>query len=164
MSTRGESHPLTFIQGHSGLYMYFHFAGHIKVKFYMEPSWFGEQKFVQVMQNFLWNKKAKMMTLSCYSRAKSLERRLAQRLGLQSQWWWVASSARASSTLAYGRAGACCACSRCGIGGLFFFISSILSSFSKVSSLGRRLDILKYCGLGRYNPAVGVSYYRRHAC
>ena len=35
---------------------------------------------------------------------------------------------------------------------VFFFISSILSSFSNASSLGRRLDILKYCGLGRYNP------------
>ena len=35
-----------------------------------------------------------------------------------------------------------------------FFISSILSSFSNASSLGRRLDILKYCGLGRYNPTV----------
>ena len=34
----------------------------------------------------------------------------------------------------------------------FFFISSILSSFSNASSLGRRLDMLKYCGLGRYNP------------
>ena len=63
------------------------------------------------------------------------------------------------------------------------FISSILSSFSNASSLGRRLDILKYCGIGRYNPtvvvsyrynptvvvnyrynpAVVVSYYRRHA-
>ena len=45
---------------------------------------------------------------------------------------------------------------------LFFkFISSILSSFSNASSVGRRLDILKYCGLGRYHPAVVVSYYRR---
>ena len=25
------------------------------------------------------------------------------------------------------------------------------------------LDILKYCGLGRSNPAVVVSYYRRRA-
>ena len=40
----------------------------------------------------------------------------------------------------------------------FVFISSILSSFSNASSVGRRLDILKYCGLGRYNPAVVVSY------
>ena len=32
-----------------------------------------------------------------------------------------------------------------------FFFTSILSSFSNASSLGRRLDILKYCGLGRYN-------------
>ena len=42
----------------------------------------------------------------------------------------------------------------------FVFISSILSSFSKASSLRRQLDILKYCGLGRYNPTVVVIYYR----
>ena len=35
--------------------------------------------------------------------------------------------------------------------------------FSDASSVGRRPDILKYCGLGRYNPAVVVSYYRVHA-
>ena len=46
---------------------------------------------------------------------------------------------------------------------IYFFNSSILSSFSNASSVGRRLDILKYCGLGRYNPAVVVSYYRRRA-
>ena len=46
---------------------------------------------------------------------------------------------------------------------LFFFISSILSSFSDASSLERRLDILKYCGLGHYYPTVVVSYYRRCA-
>ena len=57
----------------------------------------------------------------------------------------------------------------CGMGGLFFFffffffISSILSSFSNASSLWRRLDILKYCGLGRYNSTVVVSYYWRRA-
>ena len=45
----------------------------------------------------------------------------------------------------------------------FFFISSILSSFSNGLSLGRRLDILKYCDFGRYNPTVVVSYYRRRA-
>ena len=73
------------------------------------------------------------------------------------------------TTLVYGRAGACCACSRCGTGVLFFFclfvffISSILSSVSNASSLGRRLDILKYCGLGRSNPTVVVSYYRRRS-
>ena len=70
------------------------------------------------------------------------------------------------TTLAYGRAGAYCACSRCETGALFFiffFISSILSSFSNASSVEKRLDILKYCGLGRYNPAVVVSYFRRHA-
>ena len=42
-----------------------------------------------------------------------------------------------------------------------FFNSSILSSCSNASSVGRWLDILKYCGLGRYNPVVFVSYYRR---
>ena len=72
------------------------------------------------------------------------------------------------TTLAYGRAGACCACSKCGTGGLFFilfvFISSFYLLFYNASSVGRRLDILKYCGLGRYNPAVVVSYYRRRAC
>ena len=45
----------------------------------------------------------------------------------------------------------------------FLLISSILSSCSNASSVGRQLDILKYCGLGRSNPAVVVSYYRRHA-
>ena len=45
----------------------------------------------------------------------------------------------------------CCCC----------FISSVLSSFSNASSLGRRLDILQYCGIGRYNPAVVVSCYQR---
>ena len=70
------------------------------------------------------------------------------------------------TTLAYGRAGACCASSRCGTVGLFFlffFISSILFSFSNASSLERRLDILKYCGTGRDNPMVVVGYYRKHA-
>ena len=46
---------------------------------------------------------------------------------------------------------------------LIFFISSFLSSMSNASSLGRRLDILKYCGLGRYYPTVVVSYYPRRA-
>ena len=45
----------------------------------------------------------------------------------------------------------------------FFLISSILSSFSNASYLGRRLDILIYCGVGHYNPAVVVSYYWRCA-
>ena len=56
------------------------------------------------------------------------------------------------TTLAYGRAGA----GRVGCFFIFFFISSILSSFPDASSVGRRLDILKYCGLGRYNTAVVV--------
>ena len=46
---------------------------------------------------------------------------------------------------------------------ILFLNSSIISSFSNVSSVGRRLDILKYCGLGRSNPAVVISYYRRRA-
>ena len=42
---------------------------------------------------------------------------------------------------------------------LYVFIWSILSSFSSAlsvnaSSFGRWLDILKYCGLCHYNPAV----------
>ena len=47
-----------------------------------------------------------------------------------------------------------------------FFFPSCLSylPFSNASSLGRWLDILKYCGLGCYNPMVVVSYYRRRAC
>ena len=44
-----------------------------------------------------------------------------------------------------------------------FLISSSLSSFSNVSSLWRWLGILKYCGLGCYNPTVVVSNYWRHA-
>ena len=45
------------------------------------------------------------------------------------------------------------------VGYFYFFFSSCLSylPFSNASSFGRRLDILKYCGLGLYNPAVVVS-------
>ena len=42
------------------------------------------------------------------------------------------------------------------VGCFMFFISSILS-FSNALSLGRWLDILNYCGLGRYNPTVVVT-------
>ena len=42
-----------------------------------------------------------------------------------------------------------------------FFILSILSSFFNASSVRRRLDILKYCGLGHYNPAVILKL---HTC
>ena len=42
------------------------------------------------------------------------------------------------------------------------FMSSVLSSFSNASSVGKRLGILKYY-LGHYNPVVVVSYYRRRA-
>ena len=38
-------------------------------------------------------------------------------------WWcWVASSAGRPTALAYSRARVCCACSRCGMGGLFFCV------------------------------------------
>ena len=70
------------------------------------------------------------------------------------------------TTLAYGRTGAAVLAAGAGQVGCFFiyfFISSILSSFSNASSLERRLDILKYCGLGCYNPTVVVSYYWRRA-
>ena len=51
-----------------------------------------------------------------------------------------------------------------GTGGLYFFFPSGLSYLlSNVSSVARRLDILRYCGLGRYNPVIVVSYYRRRA-
>ena len=50
------------------------------------------------------------------------------------------------------------------VGCVFFFFSSIVSSFSNASSHGRQLDILKYCGLGQYNTTVVVSYYQRGAC
>ena len=46
---------------------------------------------------------------------------------------------------------------------ILFVISFVLFSFSNASSVGKRLDILKYCGIGCYNPAVSVSYYRRRA-
>ena len=50
----------------------------------------------------------------------------------------------------------------------YFFVLFFLSRlsylpFSNASFLGRWLDILKYCGLGHYNPTVVVSYYRRRA-
>ena len=53
--------------------------------------------------------------------------------------------------------------------GCFFFVFvffnlSILSPFSNASSVGRQQDILKYCGLSRYNPAVVVTYCWRRAC
>ena len=39
MSTGGQGHCLTFVQGHSDLYFqtYSQAAGHIKVKFHVEP-------------------------------------------------------------------------------------------------------------------------------
>ena len=48
-----------------------------------------------------------------------------------------------------------------GAGWVGFFFT--LFSFSTASSPGRRLDILKYCRLGRYYPTVVVSYYWKRA-
>ena len=66
------------------------------------------------------------------------------------------------TTLAYGRAVLAAGAGRVG----FFFFSSCLPylPFLMPQYLGRRPDILKYCGAGRYNPAVVVSYYWRRAC
>ena len=52
------------------------------------------------------------------------------------------------STFAYSGARACCACSRCGTGGLFLFIYFHLSSLSDVLSFGRRLNMTEICGFG----------------
>ena len=71
------------------------------------------------------------------------------------------------TTLAYGRAGPAVLAAGAGRVGCFFYFFlfplAYLSSFSNASSFGRRLDILKYCGLGRFNPTVVVSYYWRRA-
>ena len=54
MNIKGQSHSVTLIQGHS--YSTFanifslETAGPIEAKFHMEPSWDGEQKFVQMVQ------------------------------------------------------------------------------------------------------------------
>ena len=89
--------------------------------------------------------------------------------GWVGRWCCVASSAGASYYFGIwqGRALLCLRKVRdgwlCFILFIFFFflISSIQSSFSNASSVGRLLNILKYCGLGRSNPALVVSYYRR---
>ena len=46
-----------------------------------------------------------------------------------------------------------------------FFVSSRISYLFQclICQVGRLMDILKYCRLGHYNPAVVVSYYRRRA-
>ena len=48
---------------------------------------------------------------------------------------------------------------------LFYFFNLVypIFLFSNASSVGRRLDILKYCGVGRSDQALVVSYYRRRA-
>ena len=44
---------------------------------------------------------------------------------------------------------------------LFIFLNLVYPIFLFV--MPHLLDVLKYCGLGRSNPAVVVSYYRRRA-
>ena len=54
-------------------------------------------------------------------------------------------------TFAYSRARACCACSRCGTGGLYFYIFH-LSSLSNVLSFGRRLNMTEILWFQLLNP------------
>ena len=67
-------------------------------------------------------------------------------------WWWITTGLPMMlgsfqcrgvllQKLAYSRARACCACSRCGKGGLYFFLNFHLSSLSNVLSFGRRLNM-----------------------
>ena len=64
------------------------------------------------------------------------------------------------TALAYSRARACCACSRCGMGGQFFvcvcFFHLVYPIFSFLMPhlMGDDWTWLKYCGLGCYNPTV----------
>ena len=59
----------------------------------------------------------------CYALYKpnlSLNGYISSVIGWVGRWCWVASSAAGLTALAYSRARACCACSRCGIDGLLF--------------------------------------------
>ena len=65
--------------------------------------------------------------------------------------------------VAYSRARACCACSRCGTGELYCFYIFHLSSLSNVLSFGRRLNMNEILWFRQLNPKVVVSYCRgRH--
>ena len=54
-------------------------------------------------------------------------------------------------TSAYSRAWSCCACSRCGTVGLYFYIFH-LSSLSNVLSFGRRLNMTEILWFLLLNP------------
>ena len=76
----------------------------------------------------------------------STQRRLLG--GWAGGWCWLASSAGASCyicTFTYSRARACCACGRCGTGGLYFFIFFICLPFLMSCLLGDGWTWLKYC-------------------
>ena len=74
--------------------------------------------------------------------------------GWVGRWCGVASSTGAAYYFGIWQGPAVLAAGAGRVVCFYFFISSILSSFSYASSLRRRLDIEKYCGLGRYNPKV----------
>ena len=63
------------------------------------------------------------------------------------------------TTLAYGRAGPTVLAAGVGLVGYVFLF--FLNLVYPIFLVGRQLDNLKYCGLGRSDPAVVVSYYRR---
>ena len=70
-----------------------------------------------------------------------------------------------ATILAYGRQGPAVLAAGADGWAMFYVFKSRLSyfPFSNASSVVRRLDILKYCGLGFSNPVVVVSYYQRRA-
>ena len=74
-----------------------------------------------------------LLRFSCWNFAKMFITLTSTVDGWVGRWCWVASSARASYYFAYGRAEASSACSRCGTGGLFFFLLFFL--LSNLSSL-----------------------------
>ena len=61
--------------------------------------------------------------------------------GWAGRWCWVASSAGRSATFAYSRARACCACSRCGTGGLYIYVFHLSSISNVLSFFGRWLNM-----------------------
>ena len=62
------------------------------------------------------------------------------------------------ATFAYSRARACCACSRCGTGGLYFFFIFHLSSLSNVLSFGRLLNMTEILLFRLLNPSGSCRY------
>ena len=69
------------------------------------------------------------------------------------------------TTSAYGRAGACCACSRYEMDGLCFFFFKFRLSYLPflMPYLFETAGHTEILWSGHSNPAIVVSYYRRHA-